>query len=297
MQEGGKMAQQQSRLQEYSPPAILETSMKSAITWLAPIVACAFAATIHAGPVNLLSANLTADVSQDLSTIGGGPTDHQEGHDTGDLTKRSVTATATASLPFGGINYGASRGNATAKFDLLNETTLTLDGLVDSTVFVKSSPFTGKGNAHALTTLFFSVTGNEAYTLHYDATLIGQVASAAKLRVDVVNDNSAIQDSVTLDAANSAQPQSGSRNLTFAPGNYGVVLDASATADPVAIGNAAGDSAQVSYSVTLQPAGSVAIPLPASFLPGAVVLTAAIIWTAGKRAGYSGRSRTGFHQN
>jgi hypothetical protein len=245
----------------------------------------------------MLSADLRADVLQDLTTIGGGPTDHKEGHDTGDLNKRNASASATAALPFGGIDYGASRGNASAKFDLLNGTTLTLDGQVDSTVFVKSTPFTGKGNAHALTTLFFSVTGDEAYTLRYDATLIGQAASAARLRVDVVNDNSAIQDSVALDATDSGQAKSGLRGLTLAPGNYGLTLDASAVADPVAIGNAAGDSAQVSYRVSLAPAGAVSVPLPAGAVPGAIVMAAAITWTLSKRGDCSDRIGRGFRRS
>ncbi len=262
--------------------------MKSTITWTVALIACAFAAITQAGPITLDSAILAADVSQDLTTIGGGPSDHKEGHDTGNLTQRSVTAAATASLPFGGINFGASRGNAAAKFDLLNETTLTVDGRVDSTVFVKSSPFTGKGNAHALATLFFKVTGIEEYTLTYDATLNGQAAGAAGLRINVLDAKRAIKQSITLDATDSGTAKSGFRALTLPSAGYTLVLDASAAADPVAVGNAAGDSTQVNYRVSLQPTGAaVSVPLPAPLIPGAILLAVAIIWTAGKRAGYS----------
>src|SRR4051812_35814928 len=99
------------------------------------LILCLPAARSSAGPVTLLSADLRADVSQDLVTIGGGPTDHKEGHDTGSLSDPKVSASATAALPFGGIDYGASRGNANATLNLAATTTLHLDGEVDSTVF------------------------------------------------------------------------------------------------------------------------------------------------------------------
>lgn len=265
--------------------------MERLLPHLVSVIVCMFAARTIAAPVTLLSANLKADVTQDLTTIGGGPSDHKDAHDAGDLTKRSVFASATAALPFGGINLGASRGNASMDLTTPDDG-ISLAGSISSIVFVKSTPFTGSGAASASATVVFTVPSPGSYRFSWNATLQSQAPASAHVRADIKDATSALLASIDLAGDIVGNPQAGSHDLALAAGRFTFDLDAGGVANPVAVGNAEGDASTINYAVSLSAAasssgGGTTIPLPAPLLPGAIGI-AAVIWTAGKRSGCSG---------
>ncbi|HEX8523628.1 MAG TPA: hypothetical protein VF669_15340 [Tepidisphaeraceae bacterium] len=246
-------------------------------------LACLFASSLFASTVTLTAASINATVSTDASTVGGGPSKHAENNDVGDLTKRSVTASAAASLPFSGVDFPVSRAQSTGSYTLSNNDRIDFSGAVDTTVYVKSSPFTGKGSADLTTDLLFNVIGGGLYQIGYQATMSALMSTTTALSADLTT---AAGDPVfrfNQPAGTTQQLYSGGQNFFLAPGDYRLKVVASANADA---GLGAGDSASIQYQVNLNPAQTAVVPLPPAAWSG--VATIALISIAGMRSGCSG---------
>jgi len=254
--------------------------------WLGIVAGLWVGSAVMGGPVTFMSADMRADVSVDAITVGGGATSHKEGHDTADLTKRVASAEATASLPFSGLDYPASRGSARANFNP-DDAGFRLDGNADAVVFVKSTPFSGSGTSQALTTLNFNLATPGSYDLRWEAGVLATTLSEkTRLNLSLLDSHGTSLALVNLGATISDR-QSGTRALDLAAGDYSFGLDAQANADLVGrLGE--GDSGNVSYQVSLAPSagtGGVTIPLPPALAPGLGVLGVAVVVVVRRRRG------------
>ena len=230
-----------------------------------------------AGTVTFVSADLRATVSGDALTVGGGPTSHAEDSDTGNLTDRNVSAEATASLPFSGTDFPVSRNDASATISEAGGG-IRIDGTANSVVFVKSSPFTGKGSASSLVNLLVKVDSPGAYRLAYDAMVTALTPNGnTRLKIDLLDQASNPVSQITLASRIVQETQADSRVVNLAAGNYALSVDAAAAADMIG-GFGAGDSGNIQFAVTLADAsgggggGGVVIPLPAGVWMGLAML-------------------------
>ena len=251
-------------------------------------------ATSRAGPVTLTSADLRLVTSADATNVQSAQTAHDEDAQTGDLINRSVSAEATAAFPFGGTPaFPVTRSRATAN---LSETAdaVVLDGVANTLIGVKSTPFTGKGSAQSTANIGFSVSAAGTYQLSYDAFVAATTPSlGSKFTVDLRDAaNTAL---AQLSFAGPFTQESNSRSVNLSAGNYALSVDALAPADLTAQFGVS-DSGDITYRVSLSAsgaggggggggggAGGVAIPLPPGMLSGLAMLPLAL-WVV-RRAG------------
>lgn len=241
-----------------------------------------------AGPVTLTSADLRLVTSADATNVQTGATAHDEDAQSGDLTNRSVSSEATAAFPFGGTPaFPVTRARATAN---LSETSdaVVLDGVANTLIGVKSTPFSGKGSAQATAMVGFSIGAPGTYQLSYDAFVAATTPGlGSKLSIDLKDQaNSAL---VSLSFAGALVQEANARNVDLAAGNYSLVVDAFAPADLTNLFGVS-DSGDITYRVSLSAGGAgggTAIPLPPSVLTGLMVLPVAMwaMWQGGYRAG------------
>jgi len=228
------------------------------------------------GSISLISSGLRADVVEDISTIGGGPSNHKEGHDTGDLAKQHASAQATASVELHGT-IGASTGNANAAIKPSGSAIL-FDGEVDTTLYLKSTPFTGMGSAMAATEAHVHAAQAGSYEIAYDATLFYLDPSEVSLTLALLNSGGGNVTNLDITSPVSGTRTTGKRVVDLEAGDYSLKVNASAVADPVKINSPVGDSTEIIYHASFAPQGSTpAVPLPAAVGPGALVLGAALL--------------------
>jgi hypothetical protein len=255
--------------------------------WMLVIFVALAPARALAGPVTLTSADLRVVTSADATNMQTSETAHDEDSQTGDLTTRSVSAEATAAFPFGGtLAFPVTRSRATANLsETANE--LVLDGVSNTLIGVKSTPFSGKGSAQSTATVGFSVTVPGAYQLNYEALVLASTPSlGSKLSIDLRNAaNSAL---LSLSFAGPFTQETNSRSVNLSAGDYSLVVDALAPADLTNLFGVS-DSGDITYRVTLAAGGSggngagggggTAIPLPPSVLTGLMMLPLSL-WVA-----------------
>ena len=252
---------------------------------------------VVAAPVTFTGATLRAETSGDALTAGGGRTAHAEDLDTGDLTKRSVTAEAIASLPFSGTDFPVSRNNASASLNSFGDG-LRVDGTADSIVFVKSSPFLGTGLARSLASVLFRVDLGGAHQLSYDASVVSTTpGQGTRLNLQLLDQAQQLIRQIALSSTIAQETQAASQSVNLAPGEYTLSVDAQAASDVTGFG--AADSGNVRYQVTLAPDGSgtgggggVVIPLPSAMLSGLAVLPVALGLTRWSKLSRILRGRT-----
>jgi hypothetical protein len=240
----------------------------------------ALAAPLHAGPIFLISADLRADLSFNASTVGGGPTSHAADADTGNLTNPSVSTDTAARLPLKGIDTVVTQGHATADLTPFSGNSfaagLRFDGAAFVTVGVNKTPFTGDGSSTSITTVTFGLASSGAFDVTYDA-FIGstQPSAGTRLNIDLfdLSKNSLLSIPLTPDFTGFRE--TGTRQVTLAPGQYAFTVDALALANHTP-GINPGDSGDIDFHITLAPRdAATAIPLPPAALPGLMILTLA----------------------
>jgi hypothetical protein len=235
-------------------------------------LALAFPTASATAALNVAKADLTADVVSDAEVNVSAPTpitDHHEDHRRNDNGETALSAQASSqadstdrSVP---AESAASSGNATTSYNGAGES-VTLNGAATVTSELPPSfDATDGATSTSVADLRFDLGNPESITLSYDGALSSSDPSEVMLQFTLTG-----SDGTPLFSANPdglLVPVNGSQTLALGSGQYELRLVAQASAG-------SGDSASANYQMTVSPAATAAVPLPAAVWTGATMIGA-----------------------